>query len=175
MVVVVMVYLGRCRMGPAERRTGLGVAGLFLVAASGFAAYGICSAFGEMYEGRKGRWVVACVHFWVEIWRRKMYASYGGRRKEEGVGNIVTRYKGRMGGDKGRLPARLSRYLYSEIYSPKAPRMREPLVLSFSIVQDLYRIGNLSASNASRRRPYTFHLCASYTALDIFPRPFLFR
>lgn len=48
MVVVVMVYMGRCRMGAAERRTGLGVAGLFLVAASGFAAYGICSAFGEI-------------------------------------------------------------------------------------------------------------------------------
>lgn len=47
MSLFVTLVIGRCRRNSVERRTWLGGAGVGTVAASGLAAYGICSALGE--------------------------------------------------------------------------------------------------------------------------------
>lgn len=47
MVLFVMLGLGRCRSGAVERRSWLGFGGVCIVVASGLAAYGINSGFGE--------------------------------------------------------------------------------------------------------------------------------
>ena len=48
------LMIGRCRRDSVERRSWLGLAGIGIVAASGLAAYAVCSAFGEL-RGCVGR------------------------------------------------------------------------------------------------------------------------
>lgn len=47
MIVCVMLCVGRCKLGAVERRSWLGLGGVGIVVASGVAAYGVCSGFGE--------------------------------------------------------------------------------------------------------------------------------
>lgn len=55
MIVCVMLCVGRCKRGAVERRSWLGLGGVGIVVASGVAAYGLCSGFGEMQTRGGGR------------------------------------------------------------------------------------------------------------------------
>ena len=55
MIECVMLCVGRCKRGAVERRSWLGLGGVGIVVASGVAAYGLCSGFGEMQTRGRGR------------------------------------------------------------------------------------------------------------------------
>lgn len=63
MVLCVMLCVGRCKRGAVGRRSWLGLGGVGIVVASGVAAYGLCSGFGEMpmsaltVEGCRSLWI----------------------------------------------------------------------------------------------------------------------